>query len=149
MSGARERLRALVGGSETRVGPQAACSEGPWCSGQNVLYHLSESLGGVRMQHSAGFIFSGLASLKCVFLMFFFFPQEGGGSMGETGSPAFSSQQCEPGHVHLHLFFPRDNPRPQLCAQSWGAGSGRLLVTDLRMQGSDRAGQGPRGWLQT
>lgn len=69
VSGARGRLRVLVVESEARVGPPATCSEGPSYSGQHVLYHFSESLGVSGCSMKWEFLFSGLVSLKFVFLM--------------------------------------------------------------------------------
>lgn len=69
LSGAREGLRVLVVDSEARVGPQATCSEGPLSSGQNALYHLSESLWVTGCNVKWEFLSSGLAFLKFVFLM--------------------------------------------------------------------------------
>lgn len=84
------------------------------------------------------FLFSGLAALQCAFLMIDFFPPGRGRVCGGTqGLLRLVPWQQEPSSACLSLFLPRGDPRPQLHMES-----GRVLVTCLRIRGSDQVAHG-------
>lgn len=80
------------------------------------------------------FLFSGFTSSQFAFLMIDFLPREEECLWGSLGTPTLSltSSKQQPGYVHLRLFLPLGNPRPEFQTESR-----RLFIRDLRARGGD------------